>query len=92
MHRDSSGSETSITAEFQAFRKQQPAAVKLSNDEGNPTERVGLFNLQRWLAERRRLGEARFVEVEARTIAEQGRSRMGFEGGAWLEVEGGFLP
>ena len=53
-------------------------------------EGVSLFNLQRWLGKRRRSGEARFVEVEARAIAEQGRYRMGFGGGAWLEVEGGF--
>lgn len=52
-------------------------------------EGIGLFNLQRWLGKRRR-GEARFVEVEARAIAEQGRYRMGFEGGARLEVEAGF--
>ena len=30
------------------------------------------------------------MEVEARAIAEQGRYRFGFGGGAWLEVEGGF--
>ena len=53
-------------------------------------EGVSLFNLQRWLGKRRRAGEARFVEVEARAIAEQGRYRFGFGGGAWLEVEGGF--
>jgi len=53
-------------------------------------EGVSLFNLQRWLGKRRQIGEARFVEVEARAIAEQGRYRMGFGGGAWLEVEGGF--
>jgi transposase-like protein len=53
-------------------------------------EGVSRINLQRWLGKRRRSAEARFVEVEARTIAKQGRYRMGFEGGAWLEVEGGF--
>ncbi len=53
-------------------------------------EGVSLFNLQRWLGKRSRAGEARFVEVEARAIAEQGRYRFGFGGGAWLEVEGGF--
>jgi transposase-like protein len=53
-------------------------------------EGVSLFNLQRWLGKRRQCGQARFVEVEARGIAEQGRYRFGFEGGAWLEVEAGF--
>jgi len=53
-------------------------------------EGIGLFNLQRWLGKRRRSGEGRFVEVEARAIAEHGRYRFGFEGGAWLEVQGGF--
>ena len=53
-------------------------------------EGVGLFNLQRWLGKQNRAGEARFVEVETRAIAEQGRYRFGFEGGAWLEVQGGF--
>jgi transposase len=53
-------------------------------------EEVSLFNLQRWLGKRRRSGQARFVEVEARAIAQPGRYRFGFEGGAWLEVEGGF--
>ena len=53
-------------------------------------EGVSLFNLQRWLGNRGQSGEARFVEVEARAIAEQGRYRFGFEGGAWLEVQGGF--
>ena len=53
-------------------------------------EGVSLFNLQRWLGKRRQCGEARFAEVEARAIAEQGRYRFGFEGGAWLEVERGF--
>ena len=52
-------------------------------------EGVSLFNLQRWLGKRRRSGEARFVEVEARAVAEQGRYRIGFGGEAWLEVEGG---
>ena len=51
---------------------------------------VSLFNLQRWLGKRGRAGEGRFVEVEARAIAEHGRYRFGFGGGAWLEVEGGF--
>ena len=49
-------------------------------------EGVSLFNLQRWLGKQNRSGEARFVEVETRAIAEQGRYRLGF-GGAWLEVE-----
>jgi len=53
-------------------------------------EGVSLFNLQRWLGKRRRSGEARFVELEARAIEEQGRYRLGFGGGAWLEVEAGF--
>lgn len=53
-------------------------------------EGVSLFNLQRWLGKRRQSGQARFVEVETRTIAEQGRYRFGFEGGAWLEVQAGF--
>jgi ATP-dependent Clp protease ATP-binding subunit ClpA len=53
-------------------------------------EGVSLFNLQRWLGKQNRSGEARFVEDEARATAEQGRYRMGFEGGTWLEVEGGF--
>ena len=53
-------------------------------------EGVSLFNLQRWLGKQNRAGEARFVEVETRAIAEQGRYRFGFEGGAWLEVQGGF--
>jgi hypothetical protein len=53
-------------------------------------EGVSLFNLQRWLGKQNRSGETGFVEVEARTIAEQGRYRFGFGGGAWLEVEGGF--
>jgi hypothetical protein len=53
-------------------------------------EGVSLFNLQHWLGKRSRAEEARFVEVEARAIAEQGSYRFGFGGGAWLEVEGGF--
>ena len=53
-------------------------------------EGVSLFNLQRWLGRQNRAGEARFVEVETRAIAERGRYRFGFEGGAWLEVQGGF--
>ncbi len=53
-------------------------------------EGVSLFNLQRWLGKRRQSGEARFVELEARGIAEPVRYRFGFGGGAWLEVEGGF--
>ena len=53
-------------------------------------EGVSLFNLQRWLGKQERGGQARFVEVEARAIAEHGRYRFGFEGGAWLEVQGGF--
>jgi transposase len=57
-------------------------------------EGVSLFNLRGWLGRRGRSegrsGEARFVEVEARGIAEAGRYRMGFGGEAWLEVEGGF--
>jgi hypothetical protein len=53
-------------------------------------EGVSLFNLQRWLGRRRQLGQARFVEVEARSIGEPGRYRFGFEGGAWLEVQAGF--
>jgi len=53
-------------------------------------EGVSLFNLRRWLGKRKRAGEARFVEVEARAIAGQGHYRMGFEGGGWLEVERGF--
>jgi transposase-like protein len=51
---------------------------------------VSLFNLQRWLGKRRQSGEARFVELEARAIEEQGRYRLGFGEGAWLEVEAGF--
>jgi hypothetical protein len=53
-------------------------------------EGVSLFNLRRWLGRQNRVGEARFVEIEARASAEQGRYRFGFGGGAWLEVEGGF--
>ena len=53
-------------------------------------EGVSLFNLRRWLGKQHRVGEARFVEIEARASAEQGRYRMGFGEGAWLEVEGGF--
>jgi transposase-like protein len=53
-------------------------------------EGVSLFNLQRWLGKRRRPDEARFVELEARAIEEQGRYRLGFGEGAWLEVEAGF--
>jgi Transposase len=53
-------------------------------------EGVSLFNLQRWLEKQDRAGEARFVEVESRAIAQQGRYRFGFGGGAWLEVEAGF--
>jgi hypothetical protein len=53
-------------------------------------EGVSLFNLQRWLGKQNQAGEARFVEVKARAIAEHGRYRFGFEGGAWLEVQGGF--
>jgi transposase-like protein len=53
-------------------------------------EGVSLFNLQRWLGKQRQSGEARFVELEARAIEEQGRYRLGFGGGAWLEVEAGF--
>jgi hypothetical protein len=53
-------------------------------------EGVSLFNLQRWLGKRMQSGRARFVEVEARAIAEQGPYRLGFEGGGWLEVQGGF--
>jgi hypothetical protein len=53
-------------------------------------EGVSLFNLRRWLGKANRAGEARFVEIEARAIAEHGRYRIGFEGGGWLEVEGGF--
>jgi hypothetical protein len=53
-------------------------------------EGVSLYNLQRWLGKRKRAGKARFVELETRAIAEQGRYRMGFGEGAWLEVEGGF--
>ena len=53
-------------------------------------EGVSLFNLQRWLGKRIRAGEAQFVEVEARAIGKQGRYRLGFEGGTWLEVEGDF--
>ena len=53
-------------------------------------EGVSLFNLQRWLGKQERGGQARFVEVEARAIAEHGRYRFGFEAGAWLEVQGGF--
>jgi Transposase len=53
-------------------------------------EGVSLYNLQRWLGKQNRCGEARFVEVEARAVGEHGRYRFGFEGGAWLEVEGGF--
>ena len=53
-------------------------------------EGVSLINLQRWLGKQNGCGEARFVEVEARAVGERGRYRFGFEGGAWLEVEGGF--
>jgi Transposase len=51
---------------------------------------VSLFNLQRWLGKQDRSGEARFVELETRAVGEHGRYRFGFEGGAWLEVQGGF--
>jgi hypothetical protein len=53
-------------------------------------EGVSPFNLQRWLGKQNRAGEARFVAVEARAVAEHGRYRLGFEGGAWLEVQGRF--
>ena len=53
-------------------------------------EGVSLFNLQRWLGKQDRSGEARFVEVEARALGEHGRYRLGFEEGAWLEIQGGF--
>ena len=53
-------------------------------------EGVSLFNLQRWLGKQDRSGEARFVEVEARAVGEHGRYRLGFEEGAWLEIQGGF--
>jgi Transposase len=53
-------------------------------------EGVSLFNLQRWLGKRTRAEKARFVELEARAIGKQGRYRLGFEGGTWLEVEGDF--
>ena len=53
-------------------------------------EGVSLYNLQRWLGKQNRCVEGRFVEVEARALAEQGRYRFGFERGAWLEVEAGF--
>ncbi len=53
-------------------------------------EGVSLFNLQRWLGKQDRSGVARFVEVEARAIAEPGGYRLGFAGGGWLEVQGGF--
>ena len=53
-------------------------------------EGVSLFNLQRWLGKRNRAEKAHFVELEARAIAKQGRYRLGFEGGTWLEVEGDF--
>jgi hypothetical protein len=53
-------------------------------------EGVSLFNLQRWLGKRRPSGGARFVEVEARAMAEPGGYRLGFAGGGWLEVQGGF--
>ena len=44
-------------------------------------EGVSLFNLQRWLGKQRQSGEARFVEVETRTVGQRGRYRFGFEGG-----------
>jgi transposase len=53
-------------------------------------EGVSLFNLQRWLGKQKRSREARFVQVETAAIAEPGRYRFGFGGGAWLEVETGF--
>ena len=53
-------------------------------------EGVSLFNLQRWLGKRNRAEKTHFVELEARAIAKQGRYRLGFEGGTWLEVEGDF--
>jgi len=53
-------------------------------------EGVRLCNLQRWLGMRRQRCQARFVEVETRSIGEAGRYRFGFEGGAWLEVQAGF--
>ena len=42
-------------------------------------EGVSLFNFQRWLGKRKRTGEAHFVEVESRAIAERGRYRMGLK-------------
>jgi transposase-like protein len=53
-------------------------------------EGVSLFNLQRWLGKQDRSGEARFVELETRAVGEHGRYRLGFEGGAWLEIQGAF--
>ena len=53
-------------------------------------EGVSLFSLQRWLGKQRQSGEARFVEVETRVVGQRGRYRFGFEGGAWLEIQGGF--
>ena len=53
-------------------------------------EGVSLFSLQRWLGKQRQSGEARFVEVETRAVGQRGRYRFGFEGGAWLEIQGGF--
>jgi Transposase len=38
---------------------------------------VSLLNLQRWLGKRRQSGEARFLELEARAIAEQGSLSVG---------------
>jgi hypothetical protein len=48
------------------------------------------LNLQHWLGKRKRCGEARFVEVETRLIAERGRHWIGFGKEAWQEVEGDF--
>jgi hypothetical protein len=67
------------------YRKSGLTRVEFCRREG-----VSLFNLQRWLGKQNRWGEARFVEVEARAVGEGGRYRLGFAGGAWLEVEGGF--
>ena len=53
-------------------------------------EGVSLFNLRRWLGKRNRAEGAHFVEVDSPAIGKQGRYRLGFEGGTWLEVEGGF--
>jgi hypothetical protein len=79
-----------FSAEEKARIVGQYKESKLTRVEFCRREGVSLFNLQRWLGKQNRAGEVRFVEVETRAIAEQSRYRFGFEGGAWLEVQGGF--